>query len=73
MTYISSRNKDVLKLVQAFGFNTEKLVSFKLRIAVDEVVTIDVTQYPTKEEMEKGAKEWEAVSKKYILKEVHNV
>ncbi len=69
MAVVPVGNKAIIRLIKAFGLDVDKIVSFKLTIEPDEVVTIEAEIYPSEEDIENGAIAWEAVSKKYELVE----
>ena len=68
MALIPTHN-EIIKLVEAFGFNGNLMYSFKLIIEVDSIVTIEAGMYPTKEEIKSGADATKVIMKKYELVE----
>lgn len=62
-------NENINKLIKAFGLDINQMVSFKLVIEPDAIVTIETTMYPSKEDIENGAKAGELLMKEYQLVE----
>lgn len=65
---LSGKDADVVKILGAFGLDDKKVVSFRLDMAADSLVVVEVVYLLERSDLD--TKVLEAVMKRYHLEEI---